>query len=903
MAGRPILGSLILILFLLPIHGGQEIACSEKSSPMAGFESDMVMVQHQVRGVFRVVDGCSFSIREFDMLQGSGQVRFWGAKGEDFENMTGGFEIADLALNRTFKNDTLVVRLVNRTWSEIRVVAIWDKFTASDFGHVVLPILGAEVLSPAPSPAQSPESSEEQSKKLILRQPTMFDNCINISSQFRLRWTLDSEKDFVDIGLESSVGSQYYMAFGWSPPGTEHPTMIRSDVAITGFTEEGIPFADDYFITDYNECHQDKDGKMQGVCPDTIYEEDPEQSILVKNTQFIYGHRKDGVSFIRYSRPLLSGDKKFDVVVNKTDSMNVIWALGKLRPPDALHPLYLPQKHDTELDRWYGFFTLNLSQPVNNCIGPLDAADKDDQDLIIADAKTPLVVTSGPPIRYPNLPSPPKVLYINKKEAPLLRVERGVPVKFSVQAGHDVALYITSDPIGGNSTSGNISEVVYAGGPDFEGVPTSPEELLWFPNRKTPDQVYYQSFFGKKMGWKIQVVDGGLSDMYNNSVFLDDQQVTLFWTLNEDSISIAIRGEKKSNYLAIAFGSGMVNSFAYVGWVDANGMAHVNTYWINGRDASSIHPTSETLTDVSCKTESGVITFEFTRPFSPSCSGRIECKNVIDPAAPLRVVWAMGAQWSDDHLSDINMHSLTSTKSMRIMLMHGSAEADEDLRPVLAVHGFMMFVAWGILIPAGILAARYLKHVKGDGWFKIHTYLQYSGISIMLLGLLFAAAELRGFFLSSLHVKLGISALILACSQPMNAFIRPKKPANGEIPSSKRIIWEYSHVITGRGAFVLGIAALISGMKHLGDRYRDQNANGLNLALILWFLTGFLVVVYLEYNERKRRSLDRSSLKGNWVLGNDEDDSADLLHSKRPFPETETHGSSAMEIQLEPLSR
>ncbi|XP_078433509.1 DOMON domain-containing protein / dopamine beta-monooxygenase N-terminal domain-containing protein [Wolffia australiana] len=884
MRGRAILPSLIVFFLLSLMRGGRSLekACPERNSTFSGFESDLVMVQHQVRGIFRVEDACSFSVRKFDMLPGSGEVRWWGAAGEGFENMTQGFEISDLPLNRTYNNETIVVRLKNRTWDEIGVVSVWDASTSSDFGHVVLK-------PPAPSRT---------------REPTMFDNCRALSPRYRLRWTLGN--DSVDVGVESAVGSQYYMAFGWSDPGSASPAMIRSDIVVSGFTEEGNPFAEDYYISANSECLQDKDGKSQGVCPDRVYkEEEGGGSAMVNNTKLIYGHRKDGVSFIRFNRLLKTGDVKFDIVVNKSESMAVIWALGKLRPPDALHPLYLPQKHEAELNQSYGFLTLNLSQSVDDCAGPLDAEDKDDQDLIIADRKTPLVVTSGPPVRYPNPPSPSKVLYINKKEAPTLRVERGVPVKFSIQAGHDVALYVTSDPVGGNAASRNVSEVIYAGGAEAEGVPASPNELLWLPDRKTPDQVYYQSFFGKKMGWKIQVVDGGLSDMYNNSVLLDDQQVTLFWSLSEDSISLAARGEKKSGYLAIAFGAGMVNSFAYVGWVDEMGKAHVSSYWIDGRDASNLHPTSENLTDVSCKMENGIVTFEFTRLFSLSCTGRIECKNVIDPAAPLKVVWALGAQWSEGNLTERNMHSLTSFKPMRVMLMHGSAEADQDLRPVLAVHGFMMFVAWGILIPGGILSARYLKHVKGDGWFKIHVYLQYSGVAIMLLGLLFATAELGGFSMSSLHVKFGFTALVLACAQPVNACIRPKKPANGEVPSSKRILWEYSHVIIGRCAVGVGIASLITGMKHLGDRYGDENAQGLNWALVLWFLVGALVVVYLEYSERKRRMFNRNSSAGTWVLGNtDDDDSADLLHHRRIFSEEpDNQASSGMEIQLEPISR
>lgn len=94
---------------------------------------------------------------------------------------------------------------------------------------------------------------------------------------------------------------------------------------------------------------------------------------------------------------------------------------------------------------------------------------------------------------------------VNKEEAPVLRVERGVPVKFFIQAGDAVALYITSDSIGGNA----IKEFVrgnYAGGLDSHGVPASPAELVWLPDRNTSDQVYYHSINEQKMGQIVHVV-------------------------------------------------------------------------------------------------------------------------------------------------------------------------------------------------------------------------------------------------------------------------------------------------------------------------------------------------------------------------------------------------------------
>ncbi|KAL5698876.1 hypothetical protein ACHQM5_029855 [Ranunculus cassubicifolius] len=908
--------SRFIVLYLLLYFGLLFQFCSaisncskNNTSLLAGYESEFVMVRHQLRGLIKVIDDCSFRVSEFDMIQGS-DVHWWGSMGEDFENMTHGFVISDHKLNKTYKNETFLVNLTsNVSFGEIRVVSVWDKPTASDFGHVVLRNVTNDSLSPVSSPDIAPSQSEEgrkreKKKNLVYEQPTMFENCKSLSKNYRLRWTLNVEEDLIDIGLEAAIGSQYYMAFGWANPNSTSELMYHADVAVAGFTEEGMPFADDYYITKYSECLLSKDGSVQGVCPDTIYEgSDPVG--LVNNTKLVYGQRKDGVSFIRYQRPLDTVDDKYDLPVNYTDNMTVIWALGSIRPPDTLRPFYLPQNHGGPRFEVYGHLVLNVSEHVNDCLGPLDAEDKEDQDLISADGKTPLVVSTGTALHYPNPPNPTKVIFINKKEAPLLRVERGVPVTFSVQAGHDVALYITSDPIGGNATSRNMSETIYAGGPEAEGVQANPTELVWSPDRNTPDQVYYHSLFEPKMGWKVQVVDGGLSDMYNNSVFLDDQQVTLFWTLSKTSISIAARGEKKSGYLAIGFGTGMINSYTCVGWIDESGNGRVNTYWIDGKDALNIHPTHENLTYVRCKSEYGIITFEFTRPLEPTCIGKDkpECNNIIDPTTPLKVVWAMGARWSTDHLSERNMHSVTSNRPVRVLLLRGSAEAEQDLRPVLAVHGFMMFVAWGILLPGGILAARYLKHLKGDGWYQIHVYLQYSGLSIIALGVLFAVAELRGFFFDSAHVKFGVTALFLVCAQPVNAFLRPNKPANGEEPSSRRVLWEYLHVILGRCAIIAGIAAMISGMKHLGDRYGSENVKGLNWALIVWFLVIALVALYWEYNETKRKRSDRSFGKSNWVLGNndEEDDSADLLRTNRT--EHHHHPSERMEIQLEPLGR
>ncbi|URE47380.1 DOMON domain containing protein [Musa troglodytarum] len=129
-------------------------------------------------------------------------------------------------------------------------------------------------------------------------------------------------------------------------------------------------------------------------------------------------------------------------------------------------------------------------------------------------------------------------------------------------------------------------------------------------------------------------------------------------------------------------------------------------------------------------------------------------KNIINPATPLRVIWTMVAQFSEDDLRGVCILS-------------------QAIGLFWAVHGLMMFVAWEILLPGGILAA------------------------------------------SLVHVKFGVTAILLACAQPINAYVHAKRSAEGEI-SSIQIIWESFHVIVGRSAIVAAVAVLISGMKHFG---------------------------------------------------------------------------------------
>ena len=50
----------------------------------------------------------------------------------------------------------------------------------------------------------------------------------------------------------------------------------------------------------------------------------------------------------------------------------------------------------------------------------------------------------------------------------------------------------------------------------------------------------------------------------------------------------------------------------------------------------------------------------------------------------------MGARWLGDHSSERSIKFAISSKLVQVLPMHGSAEAKQDIRPILTVHGFVV---------------------------------------------------------------------------------------------------------------------------------------------------------------------------------------------------------------------
>jgi len=121
-----------------------------------------------------------------------------------------------------------------------------------------------------------------------------------------------------------------------------------------------------------------------------------------------------------------------------------------------------------------------------------------------------------------------------------------------------------------------------------------------------------------------------------------------------------------------------------------------------------------------------------------------------------------------------------------------------------------MVLSWGLLLPVGVLVARYGKGHKI--WFNVHVACQILGITIASIGFLIAGTSLESGG-SATHSTLGPIIMIMLWFQPLNAYFRPHAPniEAGEQPSRKRVLWNYVHWYNGRLAVLLAVIQIFVG--------------------------------------------------------------------------------------------
>ncbi|GIT89710.1 hypothetical protein JANAI62_08050 [Jannaschia pagri] len=162
------------------------------------------------------------------------------------------------------------------------------------------------------------------------------------------------------------------------------------------------------------------------------------------------------------------------------------------------------------------------------------------------------------------------------------------------------------------------------------------------------------------------------------------------------------------------------------------------------------------------------------------------------------------------------------------------ASRAHDLGFHLSWHGRAMVLAWGVLVPTGVIAARFFKvlprqkfpeTVDNRVWWRTHLGAQISALVMMAVGLylVLAAPERASSITSSawLHRALGWAVLWLGILQAGSGVFRGSKGGPTDKRSlrgdhydmtPRRLAFEAMHKGSGYAALILSMLAVLSGI-------------------------------------------------------------------------------------------
>eukprot|EP01137_Pigoraptor_chileana_P032271 Opistho-2@21380 len=307
------------------------------------------------------------------------------------------------------------------------------------------------------------------------------------------------------------------------------------------------------------------------------------------------------------------------------------------------------------------------------------------------------------------------------------------------------------------------------------------------------------------------------------------EYITMRWKfVGDDAISVQlVHSDKGWVGIGISESGGMAPSDAVIGLLDGGGS--VREYKITAMSGSGVNlDPVQTLTNASIRVDmtdgEPHTVVEFVRLLSHPG------KREIVRGRTNRMIFACGEE-------TFGMHEWFGTYRMDFdsCSVSGHGEEEEGSEGAKNAHGVLMFLAFGIAMPLGILSVIRLKPHPMDApsdsvclsyfvvrskqpWFIIHALFQLFCLIFAIAGfaLAFKIAGEREPVYNGVHGSLGVAVMSFLLFQPVNAALRPNPPAVGQTPSAVRRVWEMVHKNIGRLLFVLGSTNVFIGFRLLG---------------------------------------------------------------------------------------
>jgi len=318
--------------------------------------------------------------------------------------------------------------------------------------------------------------------------------------------------------------------------------------------------------------------------------------------------------------------------------------------------------------------------------------------------------------------------------------------------------------------------------------------------------------------------------------------LTLSWSVRDGALAASLdySGAVGPNtWFAVGFSAqaSMVGADAVVFQPGAN--PQVQQFTVSDRSLSglsAVPPASSTLSGTSARAlGGGAVGVTFTRPLA---AGSYPGARAISDSGASIVIYAVGGP---DHTTLGYHDGGNGVASVDFSTGSVSVLADR-VAPLRVAHGVLMTLGWGVLLPLGAAVARFTKGVKPTSgpaafWFRCHWIMQASGLVVAAAGLLVAIVMVApGPHFSGAHHACGLVVMLLGLLQPINAVLRSHPPAKGAAPSVARVVWAMAHKGSGYCSLLLGVAAILLGLKQIRAPIGLSVAYGVAVAAgaLLW---------------------------------------------------------------------
>ena len=196
------------------------------------------------------------------------------------------------------------------------------------------------------------------------------------------------------------------------------------------------------------------------------------------------------------------------------------------------------------------------------------------------------------------------------------------------------------------------------------------------------------------------------------------------------------------------------------------------------------------------------------------------------------------------------------------------------INPKFVLHGWIMTIAWGALVPFGVWAARFarappdapparsatLESIR-SGWFRLHWILNTAGLAFAAVGWLLAHTATdedmgEDAHFSSDHAWFGAATLALGAYQPLNAYLRPPNPTPQELAGGKsapRRRWEWVHRLSGVAALIASVVAVTTGCDRAVVWGATRGGKAGKAAYVVWLGAVIWITIFLEFARRRER--------------------------------------------------